>query len=371
MAMRRLGVSTQARPSRTIQRLHFTDLEPSRFESLCLALIFPLHPWTEIQHYGRTGADGGVDILAREISEDGAQREWRVQCRRYASASKATLKKATLDALGKSAEPPEVLLVVVACVVSRAAHEAYVSFAASRGVRTPLLWTAATMEARLYSERRDLLFAYFGISTAGEARDRERAIIRNITLRKRLRRELYGLPQPDTRPHHAARLSHLRAIVHSIDDTSYPSVDSTDDVGISGWFRLELWDFYFNGLEVIVNVEPGVIDNEGNWAVLEQGADWNRTAFREIKMFRLARIPFENIVEVDVDGDEYYAEPHLFCRFANGGQPYEGFRHRLINGDETWPLDEERRFVLTKRLAGHAQESKPARRAGHDRARQD
>ncbi|MCC6336082.1 MAG: restriction endonuclease [Myxococcales bacterium] len=352
-------MSKKAKPSTTTQRIHFTDLDPGRFEDLCLALVFPLHPWTDIQHYGRAGTDGGVDIHAWERTENGARREWRVQCRRYENASKATLRQAVLDALGKGTRPPEVLLVVVACDPSRAAYDDYVSFAGSKGVLTPLLWTASLLEARLYNERRDLLFAYFGISTASEARDRERAIVRNIGLRKRLRRELNALRRKEAKPFQAGPFSHLRAIVHSIDDSSYPNADATEEVGISGWFRLELWDFYFNGLEFVMDVERGFIDNEGNWGVAEEGAEWDQSRFREIKMYRLARIPFENIVEVDVDGDEYYPEPHLFCRFANGGQPYEGFRNLLLDGDETWPLEEDRRLVAPNEKSVRLRTSKP------------
>jgi hypothetical protein len=41
-------------------------------------------------------------------------------------------------------------------------------------------------------------------------------------------------------------------------------------------------------------------------------------------------IPFRNIVEIDTMGDEYYAEPHIYCRFADAGAPYEEFRYRLL-----------------------------------------
>jgi hypothetical protein len=291
-----------------------------------------------------------------------------VQCRRYATAAKAELRAAVDDAIGRSARPPEVLLVVVACDPSRAAHEDYVAYARSKGVQTPLLWSASLLEARLYNERRDLLFTFFGVSTAGEARSKESAIIRNVSLRKRLRRELSALGQTNTDRHRAGSLSHIRAIVHSIDDASYPNVDSRDEVGISGWFRLELWDFYFNGLEFVIGVDHGIIDDEGNWAMLEQEAEWDRGRFREINLYRLARIPYENIVEVDVEGDEYYPEPHFFCRFAHGGQPYEGFRHRVIEDNKTWPLDENRRFAIA-RHPGSSHAATPSRERQRRRPR--
>lgn len=338
-----------SRPARTINRLHFTDLAPGRFEDLCLALVFPMHPWADIRHYGRRGSDGGVDILAKERLGDGVERDWLVQCRRYASATKATLKAAVDDAVARSANPPQVLLVVVACDVSRKAHEAYTSHAGLRGIATPLLWTASLLEARLYCERRDLLFAYFGVSTAGEARSRESGVVRNIALKKRLHRELLRDPKlvdwEKARRHPRDKFAISEVIVHSVDDTTYPNVDSRE-TGISGWFKLELWDFYFNGLEFGIRIDHGVIDDEGNWSAIEYGQQFDKGKYREIKMFRLARIPYSNIVEVDVEGDEYYPQPHLYCRFANGGEPYEGFRRVLIDPDYPWPMDPAKEFRL-------------------------
>lgn len=61
----------KAKPSETTNRIHFTDLDPTRFEDFCLALIYPLHPWLDIRHYGRQGGDAGVDIYAKEQLENG------------------------------------------------------------------------------------------------------------------------------------------------------------------------------------------------------------------------------------------------------------------------------------------------------------
>lgn len=38
-----------AQPSRTINRLHFDDLNPGRVEDLSLALVCRLHQWEDIQ----------------------------------------------------------------------------------------------------------------------------------------------------------------------------------------------------------------------------------------------------------------------------------------------------------------------------------
>jgi hypothetical protein len=171
--------------------------------------------------------------------------------------------------------------------------------------------------------------------------------MRNIGLKKRLRRELrkdtgkIDWEKARLRPYE--KFTHSEMIIHSVDDSSYPDHDSSE-VGISSWFKLELWDFYFNGLEFVVGIDGGIVDKQGNWAIAPHGKRWDAQTYREIKLFRLARIPFENIVEVDIDGDEYYPQPHLYCRYANGGEPYEGFRYVMAHDDYPWPMDPERQF---------------------------
>ena len=346
-----------AKPSKTTNRLHFTDMDPTRFEDLCLALIYPLHPWSDIRHYGRLGGDGGVDILARERMDDADDREWFIQCRRYSKATKSTVIKAVDDALAKvkavddaQAKPthaPDVLLVVLACDVSRTAHEAYTSYASSMGVSSPLLWTASLLEARLHAERRDLLFTYFGISEAAEARRREGTISRNIALKRRLRRELLrttGVNRDRARTRPMEKFIASDVIVHSTDDTSYPDVDE-ERIGFSGWFKVEIWDFYHNGLEFVTGIDYGIVDGDGRWAVIGHDQPVG-DEFKRIKMFRLAQIPYRNIVDFDTMGDEYYPQPHMYCRFADGGQPYEGFRWVLIDDDFPWPMEPELQFEI-------------------------
>ena len=52
----------------------------------------------------------------------------------------------------------------------------------------------------------------------------------------------------------------------------------------------------------------------------------------------LGCIPFENIIEYDVDGDEYYNYPHLFCDFVNVSDLYEKFVYLC---DDGYMIDED------------------------------
>jgi Restriction endonuclease len=151
-------------PTRTTNRLHFTDLSHTRFEDLAMHLVYRLHRWEDIHHDGRTGSDDGVDIRAVQRLEDQSVRSWFVQCRRYGTASAATLKKAVDDALAKAGNAPDVLLVIIACDVTLDARTDYEQYARERGIQTPLLWPASTLEPKLYSDHPDLLFVFFDIT---------------------------------------------------------------------------------------------------------------------------------------------------------------------------------------------------------------
>jgi len=340
-----------SKPTKTTNRIHFTDLDPIRFEDLCLALLYPLHPWLDIRHYGRTGGDGGVDIFAKELVENDQERNWFIQCRRYKSASEATLKKAVDDTLGKSQNPPEVLLVVIACDVRRKVHESYIEYAGTRGIQTPLLWTASILEAALYNKRKDLLFSYFRISTAIESRKQEMTISRNISIKKLLRKELLketkmiDLSKEQKDPSEIFNTSQI--IIHSIDDSVYPSVTDEND-GISGWFKLKLWGFYYNGLEFILSIDSGLLDKDGYWTVINYNQSFDTSRHQKIELFKIAQIPFQNIVDIDKAGDEYYSEPHLYCRFANGGEPYEGFKYVMFIDDCPFTMESNMYFELVK-----------------------
>ncbi len=307
-----------------------------------------MRPWIDIRHYGRLGSDGGVDIFAIERVEENTNRAWYIQCRRYLAAHQSTLKQAVDDSLEKAEVIPEVLLVVVACDVTRAAHEAFDKYAKGKGIATPFLWTASVLEARLYAERKDLLFSYFDISAVREARQREASITRNLAIKRRLKTELLKIPKEvdwkKVTGHPYEKFAHSEAIIHSIDDNSYPDVDSQKP-GIGGWFKLEVWDFYFNGIAFILRVEEGIQNCEGQWSIIDYGQEFDNKKYRKIKLYRLGRIPFRNIVEVDSTGDECYPQPHIYCRFADGGQPYEDFQYVYAEG-YPYPLEPNLQFTL-------------------------
>jgi hypothetical protein len=61
-------------------------------------------------------------------------------------------------------------------------------------------------------------------------------------------------------------------------------------------------------------------DTEGkSWRLTNYGAGEKGDA----KALLIGRIPYENIEEVNWEGDEYYGFPHIYCLFSHKGEPYE------------------------------------------------
>ena len=126
-------------------------------------------------------------------------------------------------------------------------------------------------------------------------------------------------------------------IVHRLDDTAYPKSD--DRPGISGWFKLEVFDFYFNGIEGILNIEYALVSEfTKSWSILpeDRAKDSFPAGFWPIKVFKTGKIPWRNIRHYDLGGDEYYPFPHLYCLYADNGMPYEGFEYDQISGSESY-----------------------------------
>jgi hypothetical protein len=128
-------------------------------------------------------------------------------------------------------------------------------------------------------------------------------------LRKLLQEEIYD-----------CRAKNLRqdVIVRDVDRAdSYPDTDEITR-GISPWFKAGLIDTYDKG--VLLGLRYGGLKEceEGyRFVDFVNGEKSDRTALL------VANVPYDSIAEVNMDGDEYYSFPHIYCHFDFDGQPYE------------------------------------------------
>ena len=336
------------KPTKTINRIHFTDLEDRRFEDLTMQIIYRLKDWVYLHPDGRSGNDKGVDIRGLENLDDEITKEWFIQCKRYKKVVASELKKAVDEAIHKNNKPPFVFLVVVGCDVSLKARQTFEKYSVSKGIKEPILWQAATLETMLYADHPDLLFAFFGISTNKKQLSNEAKFKRNIAMKRKLLKVF-----KDFKPGH-------EVIIHSIDDNSYPDVENVPPGKISPWFKLEYNCFYPNGIEFINDIEyiileKGVIFWNAKWARFsptkeglkfisykdESGKDDYTYDFDKVidltkydiyKTYRIGKISFSSIVDVDENSDGIYLGPHIYCKFEHNFSPYIEMVNQLIDG---------------------------------------
>lgn len=100
---------------------------------------------------------------------------------------------------------------------------------------------------------------------------------------------------------------------------AYPEVDEKGK-GISSWFRVGVLGLYHRGVQVGLRYEGIKFDEKHkSWRLCKP-----KDEKPDLVALIIGRIPFDNIVEVDWDGDEYYYVPHIYCRFSQKTkEPYE------------------------------------------------
>lgn len=315
--------------TRTIGKLHFSDLDPLRFEMLCLDIIYRMRRWERIDHHGAAGSDDGVDIQGIEILENGKRVTHHFQCKRYERITAVQLRKFVNEYVAKNGDyRPEYYNIICGCDVSKKAYSSFEKCCAEMGFHEVSIWTSSVLEAKLYAEYHDLLFAFFGVNLSLERTDRVNALRRNIALKKRMQKDFFKPAAPgERREHRRDTFICNELLVRSINDTSYPNVS---DSGY-GWFKTEVYGWYHNGLMVYVlpygvnakvkclkrTAEPGS-DNPEDYEIKDELLE------------TVGCIPYDKIIEYDLDGDEFYRCPHIYCDFER--DPYEEIRYYRKDG---------------------------------------
>ena len=122
-----------------------------------------------------------------------------------------------------------------------------------------------------------------------------------------------------------------RFILRSIEDESYPNVDDN-----SSWCRAFMYDFYERGILIWLDALFGtkaIINEKEEWYI-EDYEDRGKpipNGCTKLNIRILGKLPFKNIVHYE-DGDEYYNDYHLFCKYLGvENSPYEGIVYKYEN----------------------------------------
>jgi len=148
-----------------------------------------------------------------------------------------------------------------------------------------------------------------------------------------------------------------RAIIRSIDDKHYPEVDDKPTGPISSWVREQLYDLTNEGIEIWIAAALGIeiiMDKFGNWEILREKNDSRKSdpQYKSAEIMIICTIPYHNIIDYRKDGDEYFSDPHIFCKFDFNGTPYSKTRYKIYYGEETelptYDLDPSKKTTFDK-----------------------
>jgi hypothetical protein len=222
-------------PTRTINPLHFEDLEPHRFEDLVRQLTYGFRRWVVLEPLGRTGADEGIDIRGIELvggqqivddsdqrlDEDvedveGEERVWFLQCKREKSFGPAKAKSVAETALGGAIDVPYGFILAAPCELSKRTRDTLATELRERGVRQVVAWGKADLEDLLFRPENDhLLFAYFGLSLRVRQRKRTTELRGRLAKKRQIYRAVGGLDHQGWTP----------VLVRDPDESAYPFIE--------------------------------------------------------------------------------------------------------------------------------------------------
>ncbi len=349
--------------TKTVNPLHFEDLEPHRFEDLVRQLIYDFRSWTSLEAVGRLGRDEGVDIRAIERlvetspieeseDEEGAvqntliERIWIIQCKREKTITPKKIKSIVKNDLSQQEQIPYGYVLVAACDFSKAARDVFRTTVLNFGVQEFHIWGKAEIEDQLFQPKNDhLLFAYFGISLQVRRRSMKTYLRSNLSLKKKLVNELGQIRHHHNKP----------VLIRDPSDKNYPfiplEINSIEELPWRYWqfhhfypqeklvFITRKCFAYFNqeekqwdallDLDSAMPVSAKLIGAEklGMNSTQNRSRYWqywkeqiptgNRAWYIEYKA-----IPFERILTIDEIGDSCHEPPHLLVEYSKNGTPF-------------------------------------------------
>ncbi len=357
--------------TKTINPLHFEDLEPHRFEDLVRQLIYDFRNWRALEATGRQGSDDGFDARGWEICSDSSDtienedsadpadavteedRVWLIQCKR----EKTITPKKLIGYLNsiKEEERSELygMIFVAACNFSKKSRDDFRRWCIENGISEYNLWGKAELEDKLFQPRFDhLLFAYFGISLQIRKRASKTKLRSILATKRKAITHLGGI----------GGLQRTSVLLRDPDTKEYPySGEIKDFDKYPTWRAYNFIGHYHSGIKILIRSHFGYLDDDGikwdcdenirterpyddPWAVeidrdMEMRARhfWNKLPNRNRATLEvIGQIPYDDILAIDEHGDNYFKHPHIYVRFPPKNGPWsDGAYPRLVTYNPT------------------------------------
>lgn len=358
-------MAPRIKATKTINPLHFEDLEPHRFEDLVRRLLYSFKDWSNIEATGRAGSDEGFDIRAWErgegitnISDENEEGEhelegrlWQVQGKREKAIAPAKMRSIIKDGVDGE-NPPYGYILSAATNISKSAYDAFREELRAKGVREFHFWGKDYLEDQLsLPENDEILFTFFGLSLSPRRRSRTAELKFNINNKNKILRLVFG----NEKLFHNQQVPRVTLVLRDIKAEHYPYTNNYPDfekyrrweehdvvdVGPRGiMFKVrdryacldrekKEWDFT---PAVDLTLRKHNIDQSNRLRLEDEGKKverfWRHLPKRlQAKLMIYGFVSFEDILIIDDKGDPEYTDPHIFLDFGAEGP----FQYRIAN----------------------------------------
>jgi len=351
--------------SRTVNPLHFEDLEPKRFEDLVRQLLYGFRDWSALEATGRSGSDDGFDArgweieasrlrddsqLEEEVLENADQdisRVWLVQCKRERAITPKKL-VSYLDSINEGELASlHGLIFVAACDFSKKSHDAFRERCYAAGLKEFQLWGKAALEDMLFQPKNDhLLFGYFGLSLQIRKRSIKSALRGRLATKRQVIRHIGGVEDSTNRP----------ILLRDAYDDHYPYIGELPLFYTKpSWAVYEFIGHYEIGIKILVRSHLAFFKDEGaEWDAMEvlrtnrhfddrwakptdqklqtklrdiwQGVPEENRAILQV----VGLIPYEQILAIDEVGDEWFMHPHVYLQVDDADGFFAGGAYGIL-----------------------------------------
>lgn len=373
-------MAAKTKPTKTLNPLHFEDLEPHRFEDLIRQLIYDFRLWQSIEAVGRSGSDEGFDIRAWEKTQEVANRDeedeenigkhpmegnlWMIQCKREKSLGPTRLINILNDGVDHK-NPPYGYIFAAPVDFSKKSQDVFRDTLRAKGVSEFYMWGKAELEDMLSLPKNDhVLFTFFGISLVVRRRSTSTEVRFSVNNKNKLLRVLTDGEQTQD--------MYKSVLIRDVKDENYPWEEKYKDFDqYPRWEEQIAFGYHPKGLLFHLRKYRGYVDikkkvydfieeedliyrekdNVGRMGMpdseqikkRERILDyWKHLPRKNQAFYSLdAIILFDDMLVIDDKGDVLNTFPHIFVDFQPPNGPFKGFLGKLLIGSEEIDLNTE------------------------------
>ena len=376
-------------PTRTLHPLPFEHLEPRRFEDLVRQLAYEFRNWRALEATGRSGRDEGYDIRGWEVvpeidappqiddndSEEPitytppeSDREWLFQCKRTQRIGPKKLENFLNEIGEETLSSLYGLVYATSSDLSKASRDVFRSWCRIAGLAECYIWSRGELEDMLFQPKNDgLLFAYFGISL----KIKQRLVRTELRSRLATKRKAF-------RAFGNESFLQQDALFRDPEEKRYPYISNGADRADHRWRVMTVMEHHPLGIIVQRGRFFAFLDEDNfHWDIADaynEARDHNddpwmdteeQSRIRESLRHPMhefwyneidekcrgwlevtALLRFEDMIEIDPDGDSMFSHPHIYVSFLDKEPAFSGSVARLTV-PEIRKQREDNRYELT------------------------